>query len=576
MKVINRATGLGFAIALLASGAMAQSLKDAQEAINEEQYAKAKGILSTLVKNQANKGENYFYLGKAYLLSENPDSAQVIFEQGIAADPKINLNTVGLGAALLAKGDSTGAASKFNEVESKIKKKDYLELLYIGRAYLDEGKYDKALGYLTKAKESNPKKVDPYVYLALGDAYLGLSDLNNAYMNYQEAYSLDEGLLIARVKMATISRRSQAYDVVIPDLTTITQEHPDFAPAYRELAETYYQNAIYNDRNRIKEPSYQELMKKGVEAYKGYMDRTDYSLDSRMRYADFLILSKDYTAVEEQAAEMAKIDKVNPRILRYLGYANYEQGHYTEGIGNLNSFISKVDTSRIIAQDYYILGLSKIKADTVNVDTTAFADLKLALAKEPTLAYDLEEIAKGYYGRKYYKLSAPLYYVAGQTKDFRDEVLADFYAGLSYMFYYQTLPDGDPEKEVELLHKADKAFDVVNKESEEGSNVIAYFFRARVNGLIDMAKNGDDTENQEGLSVPHYEKFAELTEKQNEGKELDAATKAQLVEAYGYIGYKYLNTDQEKAKKIFTRLLELDPEDEFANYAIKALANKDN
>jgi hypothetical protein len=54
------------------------------------------------------------------------------------------------------------------------------------------------------------------------------------------------------------------------------------------------------------------------------MSLTDYSLDSRMRHADFLILAKDYQALQTEAQAMQQLDKVNPRIYRYLGYAAYE------------------------------------------------------------------------------------------------------------------------------------------------------------------------------------------------------------------------------------------------------------
>jgi hypothetical protein len=48
------------------------------------------------------------------------------------------------------------------------------------------------------------------------------------------------------------------------------------------------------------------------------MSFTDYSIQSRMRRADFLILIEDYAALEE-ANKMIELDKVNPRIYRYLG-----------------------------------------------------------------------------------------------------------------------------------------------------------------------------------------------------------------------------------------------------------------
>ena len=57
------------------------------------------------------------------------------------------------------------------------------------------------------------------------------------------------------------------------------------------------------------------------------MKLTDYSLTSRMRHADFLVLAKDYKALEMEANKMKELDKVNPRIFRYLGYSSYENGN---------------------------------------------------------------------------------------------------------------------------------------------------------------------------------------------------------------------------------------------------------
>jgi outer membrane protein assembly factor BamD (BamD/ComL family) len=59
-----------------------------------------------------------------------------------------------------------------------------------------------------------------------------------------------------------------------------------------------------------------------------------------MRHADFLILAKDYKALEAEALKMKELDKVNPRILRYLGYAAYENGNIDGAISSLNEFIS--------------------------------------------------------------------------------------------------------------------------------------------------------------------------------------------------------------------------------------------
>jgi hypothetical protein len=40
-----------------------------------------------------------------------------------------------------------------------------------------------------------------------------------------------------------------------------------------------------------------------------------------MRRADFLILIEDYVAFRSWSKKMIELDKVNPRIYRYLGYS---------------------------------------------------------------------------------------------------------------------------------------------------------------------------------------------------------------------------------------------------------------
>jgi hypothetical protein len=44
-----------------------------------------------------------------------------------------------------------------------------------------------------------------------------------------------------------------------------------------------------------------EYMKQALSYYEKYMTLTDYSLDSRMRHADFLVVAKDYKALEIEA-----------------------------------------------------------------------------------------------------------------------------------------------------------------------------------------------------------------------------------------------------------------------------------
>jgi outer membrane protein assembly factor BamD (BamD/ComL family) len=61
---------------------------------------------------------------------------------------------------------------------------------------------------------------------------------------------------------------------------------------------------------------------------------------------------------------MIELDKVNPRIYRYLGYSAYKNGNVDVAIKSLESFIN-TPGNKAIALDYLYLGLTKIKKELV-------------------------------------------------------------------------------------------------------------------------------------------------------------------------------------------------------------------
>ncbi|WP_319800041.1 hypothetical protein [Flavobacterium sp. N1718] len=198
--------------------------------------------------------------------------------------------------------------------------------------------------------------------LSLGDAYYGDKNVNEAYSAYRNAYDADNTVLRAKIQLGVITKYSKAFAEAKAEFEKVLTANPNYGPAYRELAETYYLWAL-NDKAK-----YADYNKTAISYYEKYMSLTDYSLASRMRHADFLILTKDYKALEAEANAMEKLDKVNPRILRYLGYAAYENGNIDRAISALNSFLSK-SNAKIIGRDYLYLGFAKaMKALTVTKD----------------------------------------------------------------------------------------------------------------------------------------------------------------------------------------------------------------
>src|SRR5690606_4570965 len=238
------------------------------------------------------------------------------------------------------------------------KRRDYLELYHIGRAYIDapEPDYGKAMQYLNQALARSGRRVDPLIHLAMGDAYFGAGERSPAFVSYREAITLNPALTRAEIQMAIIIRGSRAWQEAIEALEAIVASKPNYAPTYRELAETYNlwslvatDTAAYRQRNET-----------AVDYYRQYMDLTDYSIENRIRYADFLVYARDYDELQIQAQELSELEDINPKVLRYLGHSSYHKDEFVKAEDAVAEMLDRMETERVIGRDYLYLGLAKI------------------------------------------------------------------------------------------------------------------------------------------------------------------------------------------------------------------------
>src|SRR5882672_7365054 len=115
MKMISKIATASLGLLLVGSSVYAQSLADAKKAIDAEQYQKAKSMLKNLTTTQADKDENYFYLGWVYLKQDYTDSAKAVFNKGLGVNAKSPLKLVGIGAMAHVEKDNATATSNFNQ-----------------------------------------------------------------------------------------------------------------------------------------------------------------------------------------------------------------------------------------------------------------------------------------------------------------------------------------------------------------------------------------------------------------------------------------------------------------------------
>ncbi|TRX30599.1 hypothetical protein FNW52_20025 [Flavobacterium sp. ZT3R18] len=549
---------LSIALLSMVSISHAQDISQAKKAIDAEQFESAKTILKSIINAKPTNGTAAFHLGNVYMLQNNIDSAKIYYQKGLTGTEGAKLNNIGFGLIDLDNGNAAAAEAKFASVTKDLKKKDIEEYLFIGRAYTYSLKpdYKKAIEVLNKAKTINP--LDAQVNLALGNAYYGDKNQNEAYSAYRNAYSIDNTLLRAKMQLGVLLKGAKAYTEAIKAFDEVVAINPNYGPVYREIAETYY---LWG-RN---EPSkFRVYVDKALVNYEKYLSLTDYSLNSRMRHADFLIVAGEYKALEAEANKMVELDKVNPRILRYLGFSAYQNGNYDVAIKSLDSYISN-SSNRVIALDYQNLGFAKIKksinADAKTVDTVLFdsgvLDVKKSVEMEPGVAINLSEFGKKLYEQKLYKQAAAIYEIAVMNKESKNYVLDNFYLGNS--LYFDNTGKDVVKPDPTALQRADLAFAAVIEAAPSTQD--AYIYRARTNSLL---------ENDE-MTIKYYSDYINVVTAKGPEELAKPAVIKKIIESYNTSAASYANTDKVKAKEYFNKTLAIDPTNQYALDSLKTL-----
>lgn len=540
------------AIALISATSFAQDLETAKKAIQDEQYDKAKAILKSLVESKPNDGKNYYYLGDVFLLEDEVESARSYFEKGIAIKSKGFLNYIGLGQLALEENNVSLAKENFDKALSSIRKKDYDEKLLVASAYISsENKLPKEAIAIAQ-DVINADYTNANAYNILGKAYLAENNFNEAFSAFRNAISYDESLLDAKLQLAIITKRGRGFAEAIKACEEILAVNPKYAPALREIADSYYLWSVQDSSKK------EENMVKAEEYFQKYISASDNSLEARMKYADFLLVTGEYTKLESLANSLKNEEGVNNRIFRYLGYAGYHNANYAVAVEGLEKYISKA--KKTIGRDHLYLGVSYLNIAKENNGYYAkgIESLKQAIKVDPEVAEEFHALGLELFRKNNLKEAIDVFVISGGIKGQSNYVYDNYYAGYCYYVLGRDDESGNNEQS---LKEADKYFAI----AIEGDAKLAeaYFFKARTNRLI----KGDEAYKKV------YEAYSGFIKQLTEAGDLDKAdNKDRVIEAYTSLATYHANQEENtESIKFFNKVLELDPQNEFAKNTIKAL-----
>jgi len=504
----------------------AQTIQEAIKYTDNEQFETATRAFKSLLKGQPTNGDIYYYLGENYFKNEDADSALYYYKKGVEIAPVSPLNYIGQGKLFQFDSKIADAKVQFDKALSMGANKNTIVLLKVAEALIKapQKDLDQAAKLLEIATKLEPK--NPEVYILTGDMYLEKTDGNNAIANYKKAQDLDKTSVKAILRVGQLYGRAKNYTLALDKYQDAAKVDSSFAPAYREQGELYYMAKQYE---------------KAKTKYKRYLDLAGNNFSAKQRYASFLFLNKEYKESIALFNELQKQDTTKNFVNRLLAYSLYETGDYPNGTVYINRFFNRapLEKTKIIASDFEYRG--KLFSKT-GKDSLAIIDLEQAIQMDTSKVDLCSDMGAIYLKMKKYDSAVKSY---ERKLKATNKLNANDYFSMGRAYYFN-----------KDFMNADTCFATVIK--LQNALPIGYLWRAKTSIQL-------DPDSKLGLAKPYYEKYVELnTDSKKFLKE--------LTEAYEYLGYYYmLQKDNVKAKELWTKLKEIDPNNSKAQKALESI-----
>lgn len=516
---------------------------DGIEAIYSGMYSTAKRIFIQQLADSTAKPEACYYLGEAYRLSGNKDSAAFYFDSGSGGDNQNSLCMVGK-AGLLIYSYPSMADELIKKARSRKEYKQDPELyVAIAKIYAENKQFGYAYEMLEFAKNLDKKCID--IYLTEGNILLQQNNPGEAAAKYLMAISINDHCKPACLKLAQMNYKSKNYDISLKYIDKIKEIDQHFPPVIKLYGDICYELGKYSG---------------AVSAYTEYLQTIEAVMDDRIRYAYSLFFNKEYEKSRDQITQLIPYYSNNQVLKRLLAYSLFETGNYSEGLNQIQAFLNIVEPTAVISSDYkyYARLLSKNDQDSLSIINFKKAIL---LSTSPQEFY--KELAIEY--EKMKKFGDASIYFEKYVKSAKAPTVSDFFSwGKDCYFAAAALDSVTIKKDSSqikvrnaLYFRADSIFKEIISSTPE--NYLGYLWRARVNTIF-------DPETEFGLAKPYYEKVTELLELSVSKNDKE------LIESYQYLGYYYyLKGDFKKSKIYWNKIIAIDPNNSIALKAIEGI-----
>ena len=536
----------------LATPVLAQDVPAALKDIEADRFEKAGKSLTQLASSSPS-AENQFYLGYYYLRSGQVDKAKEAFDKGVSADPKDQLNNVGLAGVALMKKDRATAKTLIDEAVAKTKSKNQDVLIRAGEMYTLSDKTNdpaEALRLLTIADEKDKKNENAEIEMIMGDAYAIKNDGGNAITKYENALTTDPKLAEAVYKIGRLYLRGKNYTKAQEYFKQAIDLDPEYAPTYLGYADALASSRVY---------------KPAANNYELYVQKSGTTdPETLLDVARYRFLAKDYQGATDYLNQLkGKVN--NPIADRMYGWAYYGLNQPQQSVDALNRFISTAP-QKVIYDDYKFLGRSYNMLNTPEGDSLGIANL-LKAAPQDTTDNLYREVGEKYYKMKQYDKSAD-YYAQAIKNDKKPQNNDYLWLGLaSYQYAPRVGRDSTaapmtPEQVTQTKKmyymKSDSAFAEMAKriEADGKKYPLAYYYQAQANYYA----NSQDPLVASEAATPKYEKFIEQATSKDATDNTDYSK--YLITAYKALaGFSIAKKDDAKANEYFNKVLALNPND---------------